>query len=119
MGLTRRLNRKKDLLSRYAWKIQKSDEDQLDICEGYHKDDYSYYDKERISVKMNNGKTVSGMVYVMDKKKDFGIPSKRYYDTVRQGYLECGLDTTILDKAVDKSIDLAQQRMAQGGMRMW
>ncbi len=102
-----------------VWKIQQSDEEQLDICEGYHKDDYSYYDKERISVKMNNGKTVSGMVYVMDKQKDFGIPSKHYYDTVRQGYLECGLDTTVLDKAVDKSIDFAQQRMRQGGMRMW
>ncbi len=102
-----------------VWMIQKKDEGRLDMYEGYRPKDYCYYDKERISVKMNNGKTVSGMVYVMDKQRDFGIPSKSYYDLVRQGYIDCGFDTAILDRAVDESMAMAQQRMAQGGMRMW
>jgi len=102
-----------------VWKIQKSDEKQLDIYEGYHEEGYSYYDKERIPVKMEDGRTISGMVYIMDRNMDFGVPTKSYYDTVRQGYIDCGFDTAILDKAVEESMAMAQQRMTQGGMRMW
>ncbi len=50
---------------------------------------------------------------------DFGAPTKSYYDIVRQGYIDCGFDTAILDKAVDESMAMAQQRMERGGMRMW
>ncbi len=102
-----------------VWMIQKKDEGRLDMYEGYHPNSYCYYDKERIPVKMEDGRTVSGMVYIMDKQMDFGIPTKSYYDIVRQGYIDCGFDTAILDKAVDESMAMAQQRMEQGGMRMW
>ena len=61
--------------------------------------------------------TLTGMVYIMDPRMDFGNPSKSYYDIVRQGYADCGLDTAVLDQAVSDSIDLAQQRME--GMRFF
>ena len=102
-----------------VWMIQKSDEDRLDKYEGYRKKDYCYYNKERIPVRMDNGKTIIGMVYIMDRNMDFGIPAKSYYDTIRQGYQDCGFASAVLDQAVDQSITLAQQRMEQGGMRMW
>lgn len=100
-----------------VWKIQKSDEARLDLYEGYHKKGYCYYDKEQIAVKMDDGSRIKGMVYIMDRKMDFGNPTKGYYDTVRQGYLDCGLDTAVLDRAVDESMDLAQNRMTQEGMQ--
>lgn len=101
------------------WKIKKEDELNLDRCEGYGTRYGNFYDKGNIAVKMDNGKMITGMVYIMNQAANFGNPSKSYYDTVQQGYIDCGFDTTVLDKAVDKSMDLAQQRMRQGGMRMW
>ena len=98
-----------------VWKIQRRDEQSLDYYEGYHKTGYRYYDKEQISVKMADGSRIKGMVYIMDPKQDFGNPAKSYYDTVRQGYLDCGLDTTVLDRAVEESMDLAQVRMMARG----
>lgn len=64
-------------------------------------------------------KTVTGMVYIMDHKMDFGNPSKGYYDIVHEGYEDCGLDTAVLDQAVNDSMDQAQQRMEYGGMRFF
>lgn len=94
------------------WKIRQKDETRLDVYEGFP----SYYFKRQIPVQMED-KTVTGMVYIMDQRMDFGNPSKGYYDIVRQGYEDCGLDTDVLDQAVSDSMDLAQYRMEQGGMR--
>ena len=101
------------------WTIQKWDEARLDLYAGYHPKGYCYYDKEQIPVKMAGGKTVTGMVYIMDRMKDFGIPSPSYYHTVRQGYLDCKLDLDVLESALDHSTELAQQRMEQGQHSMW
>ena len=68
-------------------------------------------------MKMGDGSSLTGMVYIMDQRMDFGNPSKSYYDIVRQGYADCGLDTAVLDQAVSDSVDLAQQRME--GMRFF
>ena len=57
-----------------VWMIQKKDEGQLDKYEGYHPKGYCYYDKERIPVKMASGKSLTGMVYIMDKQMDLGSP---------------------------------------------
>lgn len=102
-----------------VWKIQKRDEGRLDLYEGYNEKGYCYYDKEQISVKMADGSAIRGMVYIMDPQMDFGVPAKSYYDTVRQGYRDCGFDANVLDHAVNDSMRLAQQRMEQGGMQMW
>lgn len=99
-----------------VWKIQKRDEGQLDLYEGYREKGYCYYDKEQIAVKMDDGSHVKGMVYIMDPRMDFGIPTKGYYDTVWQGYKDCGLDTAVLERAADESMELSQIRMSQGEM---
>lgn len=84
---------------------------------GATKNGYCYYNKEQIPVKMDDGSSLTGMVYIMDPRMDFGNPSKNYYDIVRQGYEDCGLDTNVLDHVVNDSMDLAQQRME--GMRFF
>lgn len=102
-----------------VWRIQERDESHLDMYEGYNPKGYCYYNKEQIPVKMDDGSTLTGMVYIMDPRMDFGNPSKNYYDIVRQGYEDCGLDTNVLDQAVNDSMDLAQQRMECEGMRFF
>ena len=68
------------------WTIQRADEKRLDIYEGYHEHGHSFYNKEQISVKMDDGSTITGMVYIMDPRMDFGNPSAGYYDIVHRGY---------------------------------
>ena len=93
------------------WRILKRDEKNLDMYEGYHERGYCYYDKEQIPVKMSNGMELNGMVYIMDRAKDFGLPTKGYYYTVLQGYRDCGLDVKVLEKALQESMERAQARV--------
>lgn len=95
----------------------KPDEKRLDLYEGYHEHGHSFYDKEQIAVKMDDGSTITGMVYIMDPRMDFGSPSAGYYDVVHRGYEDCGLDTAVLNQAVSDSMDLAQHRMEREGLR--
>ena len=60
-----------------VWKIQPRDEASLDRYEGYP----SHYFKQDISVRLD-GEEVTGMVYIMNPKMDFGLPSPYYYQTV-------------------------------------
>lgn len=103
-----------------VWKIQKLDEDNLDMYEGYHKKGYCYYDKERIPVRMDDGSSLTGMVYIMNQQMDFGYPGANYYNIVAQGYLDCGLDMGVLEQALLDSGQKAQQRMESryAGMQM-
>ena len=101
------------------WMIQDRDERSLDRYEGYNAKGYCYYDKEQISVKMDNGCSMEGMVYVMDRMKDFGLPSRGYYQTVRQGYLDCKLDLDVLESALEHSAELAQHRLSQDQTMQW
>ena len=48
------------------WTIKKRDESRLDMYEGYNLKGYCYYNKEQIPVKMDDGSTITGMVYIMD-----------------------------------------------------
>lgn len=78
-----------------VWEIDERDEQSLDIYEGYP----SFYRKETIPVEMVNGETIDGMVYIMNS----GIPhqpSPYYYDVIKQGYHDVGLDTKYLDEAL-------------------
>lgn len=81
-----------------VWKIQPRDEVSLDRYEGYP----SHYFKQDISVRLD-GEEVTGMVYIMNPKMDFGLPSPYYYQTVHEGYENCGMDTDVLDAAVMNS----------------
>lgn len=81
-----------------VWEIQPRDEQALDRYEGYP----SHYFKQDVPVQLD-GEEVSAMVYIMNLKMDFGLPSPYYYGTVYEGYNDCGLDTDVLDKAVLES----------------
>lgn len=81
-----------------VWEIQPRDELSLDRYEGYP----SHYFKQDVPVQLD-GEEVSAMVYIMNLKMNFGLPSPSYYHTVYEGYNDCELDTDILDKAVGDS----------------
>lgn len=83
-----------------VWELQPRDEKALDRYEGYP----SHYFKQDIPVEMKNGETVNGMVYIMDLRQDFGIPSPGYVQTVSEGYHNCRLDTAVLKNAVRQSV---------------
>lgn len=94
-----------------VWEITPKDEAALDRYEGFP----SHYYKENVSVQLDGfTKPVSAMVYIMNQKMSFGLPSPYYYQTVAQGYHDCGLDTTALNEAVGRS---AQQYYSDFDMR--
>lgn len=101
------------------WMIQSRDEKRLDMYEGYRKTGYRYYDKEQIQVKLPDGCRAIGMVYIMDQKMDFGQPTPGYYETVKEGYADCGLDQTVLERALQVSMELAQARMTEELQQSW
>lgn len=81
-----------------VWEIQPKDEMFLDRYEGYP----SLYFKQNIPVQLD-GEEINAMVYIMNLKMNFGLPSPFYYQTVYEGYNDCELDTDVLDKAVSDS----------------
>ncbi len=81
-----------------VWEIQPQDERSLDRYEGYP----SHYFKQNVPVQLD-GEEVSAMVYIMNLKMKFGMPSQYYYATVLEGYLDCELDTDALDQALKNS----------------
>ena len=83
------VKRKKDLLS-------------LDRYEGYP----SYYVKEDIDVVMDSGEKITAMVYVMEKsRKGIFPPTKGYFDTIVEGYIENDISLEKLIEAVKYAID--------------
>lgn len=81
-----------------VWEIQARDEMSLDRYEGYP----SHYFKQNVPVQLD-GEEVNAMVYIMNLKMGFGLPSPYYYQTVYEGYNDCGLNTDVLDKALADS----------------
>lgn len=81
-----------------VWDISEKNEQALDRYEGYP----SHYFKQNVPVQLD-GEEVNAMVYIMNLKMGFGLPSPYYYQTVYEGYNNCELDTDVLDKAVLKS----------------
>lgn len=86
------IKRKKgDSVPVLVWDIQPSDEERLDLYEGYPK----YYFKKEIMVEIQ-GKKKKAMVYIMDESHAPGRPSARYIHTIRQGYRDNSFDMEIL-----------------------
>ncbi len=81
-----------------VWEISQKNEQALDRYEGYP----SHYFKRDVPVQLD-GEEVSAMVYIMNLKMGFGLPSPYYYQTVLEGYHDCGLDTDALEEAVKDS----------------
>lgn len=95
-----------------VWEIQSADELRLDQYEGYP----HYYFKQTLAGTLG-GKPFRGMAYIMDPRMEFGYPSARYYDTLLQGYRDCGLDPEVLRQAVLDSGEQTRQP-EQGGVKL-
>lgn len=87
------------------WKLKDRDLQALDHYEGYP----SFYRKEILPVELK-GKAVPAMVYIMNDGHPFGAPSDYYLNTILEGYRSAGFDTDFLDRAVEKSIQLAREQ---------
>lgn len=86
-----------------VFEISDDDEKNLDVYEGWP----HLYRKENITVLLNNGKKVKGMVYVMNYGTP-SYPSDYYYNVIKSGYQSFGFDVSFLKKAADdvaKKID--------------
>lgn len=81
-----------------VWDIKPNDEKSLDRYEGYP----THYFKEDVTVNLGD-EEVSAMVYIMNQRMTFGLPSTMYYNTVLTGYKDCGLDTSALETALKES----------------
>lgn len=82
-----------------VWEISAADEKNLDIYEGWP----HLYRKENIEVAMDDGSTVTGMVYIMNKNNMRpSDPSDGYYDTIATGYRSFGFDLDFLKAARDR-----------------
>lgn len=82
------------------WKIQPSDERNLDLYEGFP----HLYRKETLKLTVD-GKRVQAMVYIMNEASHpYDTPSRSYFDTIRQGYEDSGFDTKVLRQAVLDSV---------------
>lgn len=85
------------------WELGEQDELSLDKYEGFP----HLYRKEDVEVEIN-GETQKCMAYVMNRG-EISPPSKQYFECILQGYMENGLDTNYLIKALEHSLYLQQQ----------
>ncbi len=90
------------------WKISDRDELALDRYEGFP----TLYYKKNFMMQIQ-GKEAEAMAYIMDPRYEIGVPSKTYYQTILQGYKDCGLDCQVLDDAVQKSTDTYHKQLDQ------
>lgn len=91
-----------------VWRISQRDEAVLDRYEGYP----THYGREQIEVWLEGdaGKTVSGLVYVMNPRAVTRLPSQGYYDAVRSGYEFFYLDGEKLHEAWQRAADAEAAR---------
>ncbi|MCD7862846.1 MAG: gamma-glutamylcyclotransferase [Lachnospiraceae bacterium] len=82
-----------------VFKISATDEENLDIYEGWP----HLYRKENIQVKMDDGETVTAMIYLMNKNGMVeSSPSPGYFHTISIGYSDFGFDLDVLEFAAEK-----------------
>lgn len=100
------------------WEIAPQDELSLDLYEGYP----NFYGKQMMDLELE-GKPVSAMVYVMTPGHRLGYPSESYYDVIYEGYQTAGLDTGVLEQAVEYTEQLMERETEQqtgfGWMKGW
>ena len=85
-----------------VWEISDECEDMLDDYEGYP----AYYEKIDIKVHMadEKSKVMDVMTYQLNHGR-FNVPSMRYYNIIKKGYLDFELPVFTLKKAVEEAFD--------------
>ena len=90
------------------WEISDTDEKNLDRYEGYP----IYYYKRELPVTvtpLDGGapRELTAMVYIMDEKHTFRMPSLYYYDVLHRGYRTFGFDLNLLRQGIEDSMGSA------------
>lgn len=89
-----------------VWTIFPDDEKSLDRYEGYP----NLYRKETVTVVLGNEK-IEAMAYIMNEDMGkYALPNRSYYDTIRGGYEEIGLDATYLKTALVRTAEEMEKR---------
>lgn len=94
-----------DFVEGGLWKINSSDEANLDRYEGvsFVNPRYGSYRKVLFPIS-HEGKTIDIMTYQMNDK-GIGPPTELYFNTIVQGYRDFNLDLSALDAALQRSWD--------------
>ena len=85
-----------------VWRISRRDEQALDRYEGQP----VHYTRECMDVLMDDGRRISGLVYVMNPRAVPRLPSLGYFDAVLSGYHSFGLDAGKLYEAWQRVADV-------------
>ena len=80
------------------WEMSDEQEKIMDVYEGYP----NAYFKKKIAVYCN-GEKKFGMVYIMNESRPVARPSRKYVNTIRQGYISFGIDTAFLMDALARN----------------
>jgi hypothetical protein len=88
-----------------VWEISEQDEKNLDRYEGFP----TFYDKKDLTLRVTTLdektlKELTAMVYIMDEKQPFRLPTLYYYDVLVKGYEQFGFDQTLLHKGLTDSV---------------
>ena len=88
-----------------VWEIKKGDEANLDQYEGFPR---FYYKKDfRVRcryIKSGRVRTLNTFAYIMDERRQLGVPSAYYVNTCLDGYDSFGFDNDYIYKAIEKSL---------------
>ena len=88
------------------WSITRSCEQSLDRYEGCPR----FYDKQTVTVRDSEGRSLSAMVYIMDARfREPMLPTVSYYNGILEGYQQNGLPTAALKKAWDHAVQEVHQ----------
>ncbi len=85
------------------WELEPCDEKSLDRYEGYP----NFYRKEYFELEID-GEIREAMVYVMNGGQ-ISVPSETYYNGIKKGYIDNGLDTDYLEKALEQAYQTAEE----------
>ena len=92
------------------WEIDQRDELSLDRYEGFPR----LYRKEIFEMEVN-GKVQEGMAYLMNRD-GISPPSPMYYNAIKKGYEDNGVDTKYLHDALVRSVEYQQSQ--ESGLRL-
>ena len=87
-----------------VWEISPSDEQALDIYEGYPHFYYKYDIELSVkSVQTKRKRKINAFAYIMKGDRPIGMPTRRYWETCNQGYRSFNFDPKFLEDALEIS----------------
>jgi gamma-glutamylcyclotransferase (GGCT)/AIG2-like uncharacterized protein YtfP len=93
------------------WRITPECLDALDIYEGYPR----LYDREAVDVHDNEtGAVYSAIVYTMVNEPPLALPSRYYFDVIKEGYDDFNLDDCTLYSTVRAQYEQMLRPLKQG-----